>query len=132
MPDWGANVGGSGGYLNPADTLNNPIVVWVLQHVAQAGPTTRRPQGSDAIELDVIKLNPENPAASEVHRNQLWRTARIIGALKGFAGSPRPCLVMVYDEKPGDQTTRRIHFLASDQRAQDLANAWYGSLGESG
>lgn len=132
VPNWEANTGnGAGVYVKPADVLNTPLVVWVLQHVANAGPTERQPQGGDGIELDIVQLDQSNPAESKVFRNQTWRTGRIIGALKGSVGKG-PCLVMVYDEQPGNQTTRRIHFLGKDERAKAIATAWYATLGDAG
>lgn len=128
-PNWGANVGGaSGEYCNPADLLGWPAAVWVLQYIPQAGPTKHRPQGGDAIEVDVVKINPVDPAASTVHRNQVWFTGRAIGALKRFAGSPDPCLITFFDEQPGNMTSRRLRFIAEEPGVVDFCQAWFASV----
>lgn len=134
MPNWGTNIGTEGsGYFNPReDGLNQLLVVWVLRHIPNAGPTSYQPNGTDAIELDIVKIDTTNPAASPVYRSQWLRSGRVIGKLKGFAGSPNPCLITFFEETPGRESTRNIRFIASEPGVQELASAWYESLGEDG
>jgi hypothetical protein len=135
QPNWGANQGSTAaGYCNPADLLGQAAAVWVIQHIADAGPTSNTKPGdrTDAIQVDVVKLDPANPAASPLYRTQVWRSGRVIAALKPFAGSADPCLITFYDETPGNMTTRRPRFIGDDPKAVELAQAWYSTLGEAG
>jgi len=131
-PNWGANVGGaSGEYCNPMDLQGYPAAVWVLQYIQNAGPTKHRPQGGDAIEVDVVKFEPQDPSKSTVHRNQIWFSGRAIGALKKFAGSPDPCLITFYLEDPRQQVSQKMRFIAEEPGVVEIAQAWFASVGNS-
>jgi len=134
-PNWGANQGSStGDYCNPGNLVGQLAAVWVIQYVPDAGPTKNTKPGdkTDGIQVDVVKLEPNNPAASTIHRTQLWRGGRFIAALKPFIGSADPCLVTFYEETPGNMATRRIRFVGDCEDAVTVAGSWYTSLGEAG
>ncbi len=128
-PNWNSNVGSStGDYCNPVDLKGELAVAYVLQYIPNAGPTRHKPGGTDAIEVDVVKIDAAHPENSTIYRNQIWFSGRAIGALKRFAESPDPCLITFRWDDPYDKTTQRVHFVANESGVIDLVTAWYNSL----
>lgn len=123
-------------YVNPADVLGHLIIVFPVQYIEDAGPTkhSREGQKNDGVLIDIVDLGtaqqPNNPAI--VHRSQLWRSGRMVGLFKRHTEGVVPILGTVFDETPGNMTTRRFQVLSHDANAVAAAEAWAATLGPDG
>ena len=89
----------SAGRLNPRDIVGHLLLVWPTKYINHAPTKYSRPdKPSDAIQVDVVDLDMEDPNTGlpgYLVVDCWWRPSKLIQSLRGRVGSKDPMLAIM-------------------------------------
>lgn len=122
-PDSGWN----GVRVDPAESLNNLLIIWVTGYVKHHQTVHTRPdRPSDAIVVDVINLDKVDENGQPLTgKGNWWRQSKLIGQFRpSIGGKPLIGYLTLGVPKPGMKPPYEFVSLSGDPQAVARAKAW--------
>lgn len=114
--------------LYPDKLIGHLLMVWAIKYIDHSPTMYSRPdKPSDVIVVDVVDLDAEGDDGQPgfLCRNQWWRAARIIGALRPRIGATNPILAhMGQGVATMGKPPYVLNSATSNPQAVQRANAW--------